>query len=95
MLIALEYRWEVGILDATGTVSLAAMAVQQQGEGAPDTFSGTRRFVGELSIGTNCTPLSTGVIETVSQLTVKHAELVDAAIATSGLDLIAMCWPQT
>lgn len=96
VLVALECRWEEGIREATGTVSLAAMAVQKQGEGsAPDTFSGARRSVGELSIGATSAPLSTGVIEAVSQLTVKHAELVDAAIATAGLDLIAICWSST
>lgn len=94
VLILLECRWEQGIREATGTVSLAAMTVQQQGEWPLDAFRGARRFVGELSVGTNSMPLSTGVIETVSQLTVKHAELVDAAIAAAGLDLVAMCWPQ-
>lgn len=94
VLVALECRWEEGIREAIGTVSLAAMAVHQQGEGLPpDTFSGARRFVGELSIGATSTPLLTSVIEAVSQLTVKHAEMVDAAIATAGLDLVAMCWP--
>ena len=94
VLVALECRWEEGIREAIGTVSLAAMAVQKRGEGsATDTFSGARRFVGELYIGATSTPLSTGVIEAVSQLTIKHAELVDAAIATAGLDLVAMCWP--
>ncbi|MCY1544254.1 hypothetical protein D9M68_801240 [compost metagenome] len=93
-MVALECRWEEGIREATGTVSLAAVAVQKQGEDSVlSTFSGARRFVGELSIGATSTPLSTGVIEAVSQLTVKHAELVDAAIATAGIDLIAMCWP--
>jgi hypothetical protein len=96
VLVALECRWQEGIREATGTVSLAAMAVQQQAEGSPpDNFSGARRFVGELSVAATSAPLSTGVVEAVSQLTVKHAELVDAAMATAGLDLIAMCWPQS
>lgn len=94
VLVALECHWEEGIRAATGTISLAAIAVQQQADGPPNTFSGARRFVGELVIGVISTPLSVGVVETVSQLAVKHAELVDAAIATAGLDLIAVCWPQ-
>lgn len=94
VLVALECRWDEGIRKETGTVSLAAMAVHQQGEGPQEAFSGTRRFVGELFVGAASTPLSTSVIETVSQVTVKHAELVDATIATAGLDLINMCWPQ-
>ena len=94
VLVALECRWEEGIREAIGTVSLAAVAVQKQGEDSVlCTFSGARRFVGELSICATSTPLATGVIEAVSQLTVKHVELVDAAIATAGIDLIAMCWP--
>ena len=94
VLVAMECRWEEGIREAIGTVSLAAMAIQQQGEGSPpETFSSARRFVGELFVGAPSTPLLTGVIEAVSQLTVKHAELVDAGIATAGLDLVAMCWP--
>lgn len=95
VLVALECRWEEGIREATGNVLLAAMAVQKQEVGSgQDNFSGARRFVGELSIGASSAPLSTGVVEAVSQLTVKHAELVDAAIATAGLDLIDMCWPK-
>lgn len=94
VLVALECRWEEGIRESIGSVSLAAMAFQQPAEGSPpDTFSGARRFVGELFISASSMPLLTGVIEAVSQLTVKHAELVDTALATAGLDLVAMCWP--
>lgn len=93
VLVAIECRWEAGIREATGTISLAAMAVQPHGEvSTPDAFSGARRYVGELCIGATSAPLSTSVVEAVSQLAVKHAELVDAAIATAGLDLINMCW---
>ncbi|OGA85312.1 MAG: hypothetical protein A2711_09725 [Burkholderiales bacterium RIFCSPHIGHO2_01_FULL_63_240] len=94
VLVALECRWEEGIRESTGVLSLAAVSVQRQGEGPPEIFSGARRFVGELSVGCASKPLSTGIIESVSQLAVKHAELVDASIATAGLDLVASCWPQ-
>lgn len=94
VLVALECRWEEGIREAIGAVSLAAITVQQQGAGStPDTFSGARRFVGELFIGAPSMPLLTGVVENMSQVAVKHAELVDAALSTAGLDLVAMCWP--
>src|SRR3989344_4434213 len=84
VLVALECRWEEGIRESTGVLSLAAVSVQRQGEGPPEIFSGARRFVGELSVGCASKPLSTGIIESVSQLAVKHAELVDASIATAG-----------
>lgn len=93
VLVTLECRWGEGIRQAIGTVTLTAMAIKKQDDSsALDSFISTRRFVGELSIAVSSAPLTTNVIDAVSQLTVKHVELVDAAIATAGLDLIAMCW---
>lgn len=93
VLVAVECRWEEGIRETMGAISLAAMTVQQQREDSvSNIFSGTRRFIGELSIDATSIPLSTSIIDAVSQITVKHTELVDATLATAGLDLIATCW---
>lgn len=94
LVVAVECRWEEGLRETFAAVSVAAVAATQHAMGSvPETLSGERRNVGEVCVGVSSAPLLLGLIDAVSQITVKHTELVDAGMATSGLDLVSTCWP--
>lgn len=94
LIVAVECRWEEGLRESFGAVGVAGVAAQQQAAGSPpESLSGERRIIGEVCIGVSSAPLLSSLLDAVSLMAVKHTELVDAALATAGLDLVATCWP--
>ena len=90
--LAVEHTWSGAEMDETAAVRIAAFAAINEHDGGE--FNGERLALGELHL-TQSPPseIVTSLVDSVSELLLKHVDLSVSGAVSSGMDLVAVTWP--
>lgn len=88
--LAIEFGWESGVRENFAAVRLAAIATRDHG-GAE--LSGERRVIGEIDLeGVGQGVLLESLVNTTSEILVKHGALAATGNVSESADLVALTW---
>jgi len=89
--LAIECSWHTGLRERIAAIRLAAQATPEKPWAE---FSGERHAIGEMGVdGDPPKELLDSIIDAISDVVVKHEELVETDGVSDGTDLIATTWP--
>lgn len=89
--LAIECSWDSGIRENFAIVRLAAKATVKHEQ---TELSGVRRAIGEIDVsGATHAELLDSLIDTVSNILIKHGELSETGGISDDADLVVITWP--